>query len=122
MTKDGPVNMNKARLAEALAQRTGLAYSVAYEAVEGLFDIIVASVVGGQPVSVSNFGRIEMIQKSPRQHRNPQTGGIVDLPARNAFKMTFSPRIKIAANSGDPALATIRKRARRPRSEAVGES
>lgn len=104
-----PPSLNKNSLADRLAVRTGLARTVAYEAVEGIFDIMAATVAQGGSVSISNFASMELIERSSRRARNPHTGEPVEVPARKAIKFNVSPRLVEFANSPDPSKATIRK-------------
>lgn len=104
--------LNKAKLADAVADDTGLARSVAYEVVERVFDIMAKTVASGGSVSISNFGSMERIDKGPRAARNPQTGARIQLPPRKAVKWTVSPRLQQFANSDDPSQTTIRKMAK----------
>lgn len=108
-TEDIPVNLNKVKLADSLAVRTGMARSVAYEAVENIFDIIASRVAQGGSVSITNFGSFSRTDKSGRLARNPQTGDRIHVPPRKAVKFAVSPRLVDFANSPDPTCATIRK-------------
>lgn len=109
-----PTNMNKQLLADALADRMGLSRSVAYEAVENIFDICAWVVAQGYTVSITNFGSIERVNKKSRMARNPHNGARIEVPARKAVKFNVSPRLNEFANSDDPSLATIRKMAKGP--------
>jgi len=108
-----PQSLNKMRLADRLAERMGLARTVAYEAVENVFDICAQTVALGGSVSVTNFGSIELVAKPPRKARNPQTGESIEVPARKAVKFNVSPRLNEFANR-DPASTTIKKLPRNP--------
>lgn len=108
-TESTPVNLNKIKLADKLAERTGMARSVAYEAVESIFDIIASRVAQGGSVSITNFGSFALRDKSARMARNPQTGDRIQVPPRKAVKFAVSPRLVDFANSANPADATIQK-------------
>lgn len=107
-------NLNKALLSEALAARTGLARSVSCEAVETVFDIIAQTVAQGYTVQITNFGSFSRVDKPARTARNPQTGGMVQVPARKGVKFAVSPRLLGFANSADPNMTTIRKLPKSP--------
>lgn len=113
-TENIPTNLNKALLAETLAVRTGMARSVAREAVENVFDIIASRVAQGGSVSITNFGSFSRTDKSARLARNPHTGDRIQVPPRKAVKFAVSPRLVDFANSPDPGGATIRKNAKGP--------
>lgn len=103
------LSLNKGRLADRLAERMGLARTIAYETVENIFDICAQVVAQGGSVSITNFGSMELIEKQPRRARNPHTGEPIEVPARKAVKFNVSPRLNEFANSMDPASTTIKK-------------
>lgn len=103
------LSLNKLKLADRLADRMGLARTVAYETVENIFDICAQTVAQGGSVSITNFGSMELVEKQPRRARNPQTGESIDVPARKAVKFNVSPRLNAFANSANPASTTIKK-------------
>lgn len=109
-----PGNLNKQTLADALAERTGLARSVAADAVETVFDICAWTVAQGYTVSITNFASMELVMKRERMARNPHTGDRIQVPPRKAIKFNVSPRLTEFANSSDPAATTIRKQAKGP--------
>jgi nucleoid DNA-binding protein len=109
-----PINLNKASLADAVADRMGLARSVAYEAVENVFDICAQAVAQGRTVSITNFASMDLVTKRSRWARNPHTGERIQVPSRRAIRIKVSPRLNEFANSKNPALATIRKQAKGP--------
>lgn len=109
-----PTNLNKMSLAKVLADQMGLSGSVAYEAVETVFDICARTVAQGYTVSITNFASMELVTKKSRMARNPHTGERIEVPSRKAVKFNVSPRLNEFANSVDPSLATIRKLAKGP--------
>lgn len=109
-----PTNLNKQSLADALAERMGLARSVAYEAVENVFDLCALTVAQGYTVSITNFASLELVTKQPRMARNPHNGDRIQVPSRKAIKVNVAPRLTEFANSDDPSLTTIRKQAKGP--------
>lgn len=110
-----PTNLNKQSLADAVAERMGLARSVAYEAVETMFDIMALTVAQGHSVSITNFASMELVTKKSRMARNPHTGQRIEVPSRKAIKFNVAPRLTDFANSDRPEETTIRKQAKGPR-------
>lgn len=113
-TESIPPSLNKMTLADLLADRTGLARSVAYETVETLFDICARTVAQGGSVAITNFGSLELREKGPRAARNPHTGESITVPARKVVKFNVAPRLVEYANSPDPSATTIRKLTKGP--------
>lgn len=109
-----PSDLNKQTLAYALADRTGLARSVAAEAVETMFDVIAWTLAQGYSVSITNFASMELVTKKERMARNPHSGERIKVGARKAVKINISPRLTEFANSATPYKTTIRKMAKGP--------
>ncbi|MFE0472428.1 HU family DNA-binding protein [Streptomyces sp. NPDC058947] len=109
MPETTTVSLNKVKLADMLAERMGLARTVAYEAVENVFDIMAATVAMGGSVSITNCFSMERVEKKGRRARNPHTGEPIDVPPRKAVKFNASPRLLEFANSSDPSRTTIKK-------------
>jgi nucleoid DNA-binding protein len=117
-----PRDLNKQLLAEELAERMGLARSVAAEAVENVFDIMAWTVAQGFTVSITNCLSMERVSKKSRMARNPHNGDRIEVPARKAIRVNVSPRLNQFANSDHPEQTTIRKQAKGPaRNKNVAE-
>jgi DNA-binding protein HU-beta len=119
----GGIEVNKAQLVDALAQRLG-DKRTAGAAVDGLLDVIVRTVQKGEKVNIAGFGVFEKRARAARVARNPRTGEAVKVrkttvPAFRAgstFKDVISgakklPRVaaKTATTTGNGATkpATI---------------
>jgi len=80
--------MNKAELADALAERTNIPRKDSRAAVEALFDpesgLIAQALQRGEKVSLTGFGTFEVRERKARTGRNPRTGGIIEVPATRA--------------------------------------
>lgn len=67
------MNMNKAQLVEAVAEKLGGRQQAA-AAVDAVLDAMVRAVVAGDRVSITGFGSFERVDRPARYARNPQTG------------------------------------------------
>ncbi len=102
--------MNKAQLIDALAQRLNGDKRVAADAVQGVVDIVVRAVEGGDHVTITGFGVFEKRSRAARVARNPRTGDTVrvaptSVPAFRPgaqFKAVVSGEQKLTA--GAPAV------------------
>ena len=74
--------MNKAQLIEALSERLG-DKKTAGAAVDGLVDVIVRTVNGGEKVNITGFGVFEKRARAARTARNPRTGETVKVKKTN---------------------------------------
>ena len=77
--------MNKTRLTEALARRTGLTREQARAAVDGIFDpangVISNALQRSQSVRLKGFGTFEPRKRAARKGRNPRTGEPIRIAA-----------------------------------------
>ena len=77
--------MNKTRMTEALARRTGLTPGQARAAIEGLFDpdsgVISTALQRHQVVKIKGFGVFEPRRREARKGRNPRTGEPIRIAA-----------------------------------------
>lgn len=78
--------MNKSELVTAIAEEAGISKKAAEAAVNAFTSTVIRTVADGGKVQLIGFGTFEMNQRSARQGRNPQTGGIVEIPATNVPK------------------------------------
>ncbi|MBF0488914.1 MAG: integration host factor subunit beta [Nitrospirae bacterium] len=82
--------MTRSELIELVTQRTpGLTRVQTEIIVEAFFQSIIDALTRGEKIEVRGFGNFRLTKRSPRKARNPKTGEIVDVPAKNVlhFKM-----------------------------------
>ncbi len=81
--------MTKKDIARRIADRVGIPQSLAQEAVQGVLDDIVDTLVREGRIELRNFGVFEVKQRKARKARNPRTGDKVEVPPK--FVVTFKP-------------------------------
>ena len=87
--------LTKAQLAEMLYQQIGLNKRESKDMIEAFFDLITQSLVEGNDVKISGFGNFQIRTKSARPGRNPRTGELVPIEARQV--VTFHASLKLKA-------------------------
>ncbi len=92
------MTLTKADIAQKIAGDCGFMKGEASEIVEKLLEIIKASLVAGEDVLISGFGRWHIRAKRPRRGRNPQTGEEMVLDARRVVTWRWSRVLKAACN------------------------
>jgi integration host factor subunit alpha len=92
------MTITKADLAQKVANDCGFMKGEATEIVEKILEIIKASLVKGEDVMVSGFGKWSVKDKRARRGRNPQTGDQWVLDARRVVTWHYSPVLKKACN------------------------
>jgi len=77
--------VNKTRMIETLARRTGLTPAQARTAVDGLFDpesgVISTALQHHQTLKIKGFGTFETRKRNARKGRNPRTGEPIRISA-----------------------------------------
>ena len=90
--------MNKADLAAAVADRTGLPKQSANLAVEAVFNCISDAMRKGQEVRVSGFGQFLVSDRAATTGRNPQTGESIQIKASKQPKFKPGKGLRDALN------------------------
>lgn len=82
--------MNKAQLIERVAEKLQLTKKDAGDAVNCVFDEMIASLCNGDAVKISGFGNFIVKDKAERVARNPMTREQITVPASRkiAFKVS----------------------------------
>jgi integration host factor subunit alpha len=86
--------LTKAELAELLFERLGLNKRESKDMVEAFFDLVHAELAAGVEVKLSGFGNFTIRRKAPRPGRNPRTGEIIPIEARNVVTFHASHKLK----------------------------
>ncbi|TKJ45415.1 DNA-binding protein [Candidatus Aerophobetes bacterium Ae_b3b] len=78
--------MNKADLAEKIADQTGLTKKTSREAVDAVISAITDSLSREEKVTLVGFGTFQVMERKARKGRNPQTRETINIPAKNVPK------------------------------------
>ena len=85
--------MTKAQLAQELAVSQHLPISIAYQAIDGIIEIIKNEIKASGEVTIRGLGTFKPYQCPERNRRNPNTGEIVNVPAHMAIKFKVSQKL-----------------------------
>lgn len=86
--------MNKSELVEKMAGAGGISKAAAEKALNGMLDAITDALSSGDKVTLVGFGTFSVTKRAARQGRNPQTGKVIKIAARNVAR--FKPGSKLA--------------------------
>ncbi len=91
------MTFTKSQAVELVIDRIGFTKNKSVDVIEQLLEIIKKSLVSGDDVMISNFGKFHVADKGKRKGRNPVTGESMILPARRVitFKASKNLRDKI---------------------------
>ena len=88
--------MNKGEFVESLAKKAGLSKADAGKALNGVLDIIAASLKKGDKVALTGFGTFAVTKRAARKGRNPQTGKEMKIAAKKVPKFSAGSKLKAA--------------------------
>lgn len=88
------MTITKQKLADHLADSTGLTGRDSKTLVEALFDTIRATLTTCGEVKLSGFGNFTLREKRPRPGRNPKTGLACEISARRVVVFHASPLLR----------------------------
>lgn len=94
--------LTKAELAELLFERLGLNKRESKDMVEAFFDSLHARLVEGGDVKLSGFGNFQIRRKAPRPGRNPRTGELIPIGARQVVTFHASHKLKALVQGDTP--------------------
>jgi DNA-binding protein HU-beta len=80
--------MNKSELIDAMAAAGSLSKAATGQALDAFIEVVTQVVAAGKSISLVGFMTIDVMERSERVGRNPQTGDKITIPARRV------PRIK----------------------------
>ena len=95
--------LTKADLAELLFDRLGLNKRESKDMVEAFFEIVNGTLVQGKDVKLSGFGNFNIRRKAPRPGRNPRTGELIAIKARNVVTFHASHKLKAVVQGDVPS-------------------
>ena len=95
------MTLTKADIAKKIADDCGFMKGEATEVFEKLLDIIKKSLIDGEDVMISGFGKWNVKSKHARRGRNPKTGEQIVLDARRVVTWSYSPVLKKAVNESE---------------------
>jgi len=78
--------MNKAELVDEVANQTGLTKKASREAVDTVTSAITDCLARGEKVTLVGFGSFRVRRRKSRRGRNPLTGAVINIPAKDTPK------------------------------------
>lgn len=87
----------KTELRNAIVERSGIPAGMVDGVLAALASVVVEQVSHGTKLQLPGIGIVDVVQRSARTGRNPQTGETMEIPARRAVKITPSAALKRAA-------------------------
>ena len=92
------MTLTKAQIVEEISTRNGFTKKKSIKTVKILLEIIKSTLVSGEDVLISGFGKFCVKEKSERKGRNPATGGDIMLPPRKVLTFKCSGKLRKRVN------------------------
>jgi DNA-binding protein HU-beta len=86
--------MNKKELVESMAGAADISKAAAEKALNGMLMAVTEALTSGDKVTLVGFGTFSTVNRSARKAKNPRTGEMIKIPAKNVAK--FKPGSKLA--------------------------
>jgi len=93
------MTLTKANIIDAIAEANGFPRNKATETVEIFLEIIKKTLIFGEDVLVSSYGKFCVKEKAERKGRNPATGDDMMLASRRVVTFTCSGKLRERVNS-----------------------
>lgn len=90
----------KTTIIEKICQKYELPPAQAKEVLETLLEIIKETLVSGEDLMISGFGKFLVNEKAPRKGRNPATGESMILEKRRVVTFKCAGKLKDQINGG----------------------
>jgi integration host factor subunit alpha len=92
------MTLTKANIVEAVTQQTNFTKKKSTDAVESMLEFIKSSLVSGEDVLISGFGKFCVKEKQERRGRNPATGESIILPPKRIVTFRCSGKLREKIN------------------------
>ncbi len=98
--------MTKKEIAQKIAEQFGITQLLALEAVQMVFDGIIATLLDEGRIELRNFGVFEVRRRRARKARNPRTGESVSVAEKNVviFKAGLEMEQRVNELKGNARL------------------
>ena len=90
--------MNKAELIDAMAAAAGLSKADAKKALDGFVGATTSALKKGERISLVGFGSFDISKRNARNGRNPKTGAVIQIAAKNTVRFKAGSELSSTVN------------------------
>tara|TARA_B100000674_G_C37348258_1_gene692908 strand:- start:222 stop:494 length:273 start_codon:yes stop_codon:yes gene_type:complete len=90
--------MNKAQLIDAMADNSGLSKADSKRALDGFISATTDALKKKDRISLVGFGSFSISARSARKGRNPKTGAVIQIAAKNSVKFKAGAELSSKVN------------------------
>lgn len=90
--------MNKAELIDAMAAGSGLSKADSKKALEAFVGATTSALKKGNKISLVGFGSFDISKRKARSGRNPKTGAVIQIKAKNSVRFKAGSDLSSSVN------------------------
>ena len=90
--------MNKAELIDAMAAGSGLSKADSKKALDAFVGATTNALKGGNKISLVGFGSFDISRRKKRLGRNPKTGAVIQIAAKNSVRFKAGSDLSSSVN------------------------
>ena len=90
--------MNKAQLIDSMAENAGLSKADAKRALDGFIAATTDALKKEDRISLVGFGSFSISKRSARKGRNPKTGAVIQIAAKNSVRFKAGAELSSKVN------------------------
>ena len=90
--------MTKLEFIDAIAGKAGLTKADSARALDAFMGAVTETLKKGDKIALTGFGTFAVSKRAARDGRNPRTGEIVKIPARNSVSFKAGSKLKDSIN------------------------
>lgn len=85
--------MNKGELIEAIGKSADVSKALSGKVLDSFIGAVIKALRKGDRVALAGFGTFSVVRRKARRGRNPQTGKIINIPAKKAAKFKAGAKL-----------------------------
>ncbi len=90
--------MNKAELIDAMAAGSGLSKADSKKALDAFVGATTSALKKGNKISLVGFGSFDISKRKARSGRNPKTGAVIQIKAKNSVRFKAGSDLSSSVN------------------------
>ena len=87
--------MNKFDMIEAIAKDTNLSKANAKKVIDSIMNNASRALSNNERVKLHGLGSFRVVRRAARAGRNPQTGAVINIPAKNVVRYSQSEQLDV---------------------------
>ena len=86
--------LTKSQISSALAEKLGISKADATRFMESFAELVCSEAKASGTFTVPGLGKLVLVDRKARQGRNPQTGEVIQIPAKKVVKFRIAKACK----------------------------